>query len=114
MRVIYFGNLTTRILNMNFVDSNVALLYREPWQLAGTLASECSGLPHSGDSTSGNAYNAYWSCSVLMGLQAAAEYGLPAGTAGIAGSVLATFHGCFLSHTLVHLWLVSQGLGVRD
>lgn len=42
-------------------------------------------------------------CSVLMGLQAAAEYGLPVGIDGIAGNMLATSPGCFLSHILVPL-----------
>lgn len=61
------------------------------WKLGG-----CSGLPHCGDSTSANVH---WLC-----LQAAAaEYGLPLGIDGIAGNMLATSHGCFLSHTLAPL-----------
>lgn len=38
-----------------------------------------------------------------MGLQAAAEYGLPVGIDGIAGNMLAISPGCFLSHILVPL-----------
>lgn len=57
---------------------------------AGWKLGQCSGLPHCGDSTSANVS---WLCPVLMGLQTAAEYGLPVGIDGIAGNMLATSHG---------------------
>lgn len=92
MRVLYFGNPIARFLNLSFIDSNVVLLYQEPWRLAGNLASALVSLTVETQPLPTSA-NVSWLCSVLMGLQTAAEYGLPVGIDGFAGNMLATSHG---------------------